>query len=96
VPSYLSGYEFSRLKIIIIFFFLLISISHINAQSYWRGFWWWQRFTYRRLMAGGLVVLSSGKNHIQIPAGTLVEVTLKVPLVIKQKIRNIAEKILSL
>ena len=35
------------------------------------------------LIAGGLAVLSSGKNHIQIPAGTLVEVPLKVPLVIK-------------
>ena len=48
------------------------------------------------LIAGGLAVLNSGKNHIQIPAGTLVEVPLKVPLVIKQKIRNIAEKILTL
>lgn len=35
------------------------------------------------LIAGGLAVLSSGKNHIQIPAGTLVEVPLKAPLVIK-------------
>lgn len=35
------------------------------------------------LIAGGLAVLSSGKNHIQIPAGTLVEVPLKSPLVIK-------------
>jgi len=35
------------------------------------------------LIAGGLAVLSSGKNHIQIPAGTLVEVPLKTPLVIK-------------
>ena len=47
------------------------------------------------LIAGSLAVLSSGKNHIQIPAGTLVEVPLKVPLVIKQKIRNIAEKTLA-
>jgi len=35
------------------------------------------------LIAGGLAVLSSGKNHIQIPAGTLVEVPLKAPLTIK-------------
>lgn len=35
------------------------------------------------LIAGGLAVLSAGKNHIQIPAGTLVEVPLKAPLVIK-------------
>jgi hypothetical protein len=35
------------------------------------------------LIAGGLAVLGSGKNHIQIPAGTLVEVPLKAPLVIK-------------
>lgn len=35
------------------------------------------------LIAGGLAVLSSGKNHIQIPAGTLVEVPLKAPLEIK-------------
>ena len=48
------------------------------------------------LIAGGKAVLSSGKNHIQIPTGTLVEVPLKVPLVIKQKIRNITEKILTL
>jgi len=90
VPSYLSGYEFSRLKIIIIFFFLLISISHIGG-----AFGGGSGSHTGALIAGGLVVLSSGKNHIQIPAGTLVEVTLKVPLVIKQKIRNIAEKILT-
>lgn len=35
------------------------------------------------LIAGGLAVLSSGKNHIQIPAGTLVDVPLKAPLMIK-------------
>lgn len=35
------------------------------------------------LIAGGLAVLSSGKKHIQIPAGTLVEVPLKIPLTIK-------------
>lgn len=35
------------------------------------------------LIAGGLAVLSSGKNHIQIPAGTLVEVPLIAPLTIK-------------
>ena len=34
-------------------------------------------------IAGGLAVLSAGKNHIQIPAGTMVEVPLKAPLVIK-------------
>lgn len=34
-------------------------------------------------IAGGLAVLSAGKNHIQIPAGTLVEVPLKTPLAIK-------------
>ena len=35
-------------------------------------------------IAGGLAVLSAGKkNHIQIPAGTLAEVPLKAPLVIK-------------
>lgn len=35
-------------------------------------------------IAGGLAVLSAGKkNHIQIPAGTLVEVPLKSPLTIK-------------
>jgi hypothetical protein len=35
------------------------------------------------LIAGGLAVLGSGKNHIQIPAGTLVDIPLKAPLVIK-------------
>lgn len=35
------------------------------------------------LIAGGLAVLGSGKNHIQIPAGTLVDLPLKAPLVIK-------------
>jgi len=34
-------------------------------------------------IAGGLALLSAGKNHIQIPAGTLAEVPLKAPLVIK-------------
>lgn len=35
-------------------------------------------------IAGGLAVLSAGKkNHIQIPAGTLVDIPLKAPLVIK-------------
>jgi hypothetical protein len=34
-------------------------------------------------IAGGLAVLSAGKNHIQIPAGTMVDVPLKAPLVIK-------------
>lgn len=35
------------------------------------------------LIVGGLAVLGSGKNHIQIPAGTLVDLPLKVPLTIK-------------
>ena len=34
-------------------------------------------------IAGGLAVLSAGKNHIQIPAGTMVDVPLKAPLTIK-------------
>jgi hypothetical protein len=34
-------------------------------------------------IAGGLAVLSAGKNHIQIPAGTMVDVPLKSPLTIK-------------
>ncbi|MGE5796324.1 MAG: hypothetical protein ACM339_14020 [Ignavibacteria bacterium] len=35
-------------------------------------------------IAGGLAVLSAGKkNHIQIPAGTLVDIPLKAPLIIK-------------
>lgn len=34
-------------------------------------------------IAGGLALLSAGKNHIQIPAGTLAEIPLKAPLVIK-------------
>jgi hypothetical protein len=35
-------------------------------------------------IAGGLAVLSAGKkNHIQIPAGTIADVPLKAPLIIK-------------
>jgi len=35
-------------------------------------------------IAGGLAVLSAGKkNHIQIPAGTIADIPLKAPLVIK-------------
>jgi len=34
-------------------------------------------------IAGGLALLSAGKNHIQVPAGTLAEIPLKAPLVIK-------------
>ena len=35
-------------------------------------------------IAGGLAVLSAKqKNHIQVPAGTLAEIPLKAPLVIK-------------
>ena len=35
------------------------------------------------LIAGGLSVLGSGKNHIQIPAGTIAEIPLMAPVVIK-------------
>lgn len=35
------------------------------------------------LIAGGLSVLGSGGNHIQIPAGTIAEIPLKAPVTIK-------------
>ncbi len=35
------------------------------------------------LIAGGLSILSSGANHIQIPAGTIAEIPLQAPVVIK-------------
>jgi hypothetical protein len=34
-------------------------------------------------VGGALALLSAGKNHIQIPAGTLAEIPLKAPLTIK-------------
>ena len=34
-------------------------------------------------IAGGLALLKAGKNHIQVPPGTLAEIPLKAPLVIK-------------
>lgn len=34
-------------------------------------------------IAGGLALLSAGRNHIQVPAGTLAEVPLTAPLTIK-------------
>jgi len=35
------------------------------------------------LIAGGLSVLGSGRNHIQIPAGTIAEIPLQAPVTIK-------------
>lgn len=35
------------------------------------------------LIAGGLSILGSGANHIQIPAGTIAEIPLQAPVVIK-------------
>ena len=35
------------------------------------------------LIAGGLSVLGSGKNHIQIPAGTIAEIPLMAPVLVK-------------
>jgi hypothetical protein len=35
------------------------------------------------LIAGGLAVLGSGKNYIQIPGGILVDLLSKAPLTIK-------------
>ena len=34
-------------------------------------------------IAGGIALLKAGRNHIQVPAGTLAEVPLKAPLTIK-------------